>query len=109
MDFPKGNLGLSRRDAGKALSLLLATRKRDDRVHPGHARKMAAKLQALDYPAYFYEPGAGGHCSGKNNRERAHSLPWAPISFAVRSAGKPMAFDRWTETKGNVQQVSTGR
>ncbi|MER9757291.1 prolyl oligopeptidase family serine peptidase [Mesorhizobium sp. M0166] len=51
--------------------ILLATTKRDDRVHPGHARKMAAKLQALGYPAYFYEPGAGGHGPGKNNRERA--------------------------------------
>ncbi|MER9158358.1 prolyl oligopeptidase family serine peptidase [Mesorhizobium sp. M0778] len=51
--------------------ILLATRKRDDRVHPGHARKMAAKLQALGYPGYFYEPGSGGHGSGKNNRERA--------------------------------------
>ncbi|MER9331454.1 prolyl oligopeptidase family serine peptidase [Mesorhizobium sp. M0488] len=51
--------------------ILLATRKRDDRVHPGHARKMGAKLQALGYPAYFYEPGAGGHGYGKNNRERA--------------------------------------
>ncbi|MER8587031.1 prolyl oligopeptidase family serine peptidase [Mesorhizobium sp. M1338] len=51
--------------------ILLATTKRDDRVHPGHARKTAAKLQALGYPAYFYEPGAGGHGYGKNNRERA--------------------------------------
>lgn len=51
--------------------ILLATTKRDDRVHPGHARKMALKLQALGYPAYFYEPGAGGHGYGKNNRERA--------------------------------------
>ncbi|MES0157014.1 hypothetical protein NKJ81_26015 [Mesorhizobium sp. M0018] len=32
---------------------------------------MAAKLQALGYPAYFYEPGAGGHGYGKDNRERA--------------------------------------
>ncbi|EHK54585.1 prolyl oligopeptidase family serine peptidase [Allomesorhizobium alhagi] len=51
--------------------ILLATTKRDDRVHPGHARKMAAKLQVLGYPAYFYEPDAGGHSYGKNNRERA--------------------------------------
>ncbi|UVK50091.1 prolyl oligopeptidase family serine peptidase (plasmid) [Mesorhizobium sp. AR02] len=51
--------------------ILLATTKRDDRVHPGHARKMAAKLQALGYPAYFYEPSAGGHSHGKDNRERA--------------------------------------
>jgi prolyl oligopeptidase len=51
--------------------ILLATTQRDDRVHPGHARKMAAKLQALGYPALFYEPGAGGHGYGKDNRERA--------------------------------------
>jgi prolyl oligopeptidase len=51
--------------------ILLATSRRDDRVHPGHARKMAAKLQAMGYEAYFYEPAAGGHGYGKENRERA--------------------------------------
>jgi len=40
-------------------------------VHPGHARKMAAKLQAIGYEAYFYEPAAGGHGYGKDNAERA--------------------------------------
>ena len=38
---------------------------------PGHARKMAAKLQAMGYEAYFYEPAAGGHGYGKDNKERA--------------------------------------
>src|SRR5262249_40563147 len=52
-------------------SILIATSRRDDRVHPGHARKMAAKLQAMGYEAYFYEPAAGGHGYGKDNRERA--------------------------------------
>jgi prolyl oligopeptidase len=51
--------------------ILIATSRRDDRVHPGHARKMAAKLQALGYEAYFYEPAAGGHGYGKDNAERA--------------------------------------
>jgi prolyl oligopeptidase len=55
--------------------ILLATTRRDDRVHPGHARKMAAKLQAMGYrEAYFYEPPAGGHGYGKDNRERAHFM-----------------------------------
>jgi prolyl oligopeptidase len=40
-------------------------------VHPGHARKMAAKLQAMGYEAYLYEPAAGGHGYGKDNKERA--------------------------------------
>ena len=51
--------------------ILIATTRRDDRVHPGHARKMTAKLQAMGYEAYFYEPAAGGHGYGKNNKERA--------------------------------------
>jgi hypothetical protein len=32
---------------------------------------MAAKLQAMGYEAYFYEPAAGGHGYGKDNKERA--------------------------------------
>jgi prolyl oligopeptidase len=32
---------------------------------------MAAKLQAMGYEAYFYEPSAGGHGYGKDNKERA--------------------------------------
>ena len=32
---------------------------------------MAAKLQALGYPAWFYEPAAGGHGFGKDNAEVA--------------------------------------
>jgi prolyl oligopeptidase len=32
---------------------------------------MAAKLQALGYPAWLYELAAGGHSYGKDNRERA--------------------------------------
>jgi len=51
--------------------ILIATTQRDDRVHPGHARKMTAKLQAMGYEAYFYEPAAGGHGYGKDNKERA--------------------------------------
>ena len=51
--------------------ILIATSRRDDRVHPGHARKFAAKLQALGYAAHFYEPAAGGHGYGKDNAERA--------------------------------------
>ncbi|TWB06817.1 prolyl oligopeptidase family serine peptidase [Bradyrhizobium stylosanthis] len=58
--------------AGQAYPpILIATTRRDDRVHPGHARKMAAKLQAMGFEAWFYEPAAGGHGYGKDNKERA--------------------------------------
>ncbi len=54
--------------------ILIATTRRDDRVHPAHARKMAAKLQALGYDAHFYEPAAGGHGYGKDNAEAARFM-----------------------------------
>jgi prolyl oligopeptidase len=66
--------------------ILIATSRRDDRVHPGHARKMAAKLQAMGYEAYFYEPAAGGHGYGKDNRERA-SFTALGFSFLRRAIG----------------------
>lgn len=37
------------------------TSTRDDRVHPGHARKFAAKMQALGLPFLYYEKIEGGH------------------------------------------------
>ena len=35
--------------------MLITTNRRDDRVHPGHARKHAAKLCALGHVVWFYE------------------------------------------------------
>ncbi|MDZ4789635.1 MAG: prolyl oligopeptidase family serine peptidase [Hyphomicrobiales bacterium] len=66
--------------------ILLATTRKDDRVHPGHARKMAAKLQAMGYAAHFYEPAAGGHGYGKNNAERA-AFAALGYNFLRRSTG----------------------
>jgi prolyl oligopeptidase len=67
--------------------ILLATTRRDDRVHPGHARKMAAKLlQALGYPALFHEPAAGGHGYGKDNAEVA-SFAALGSAFLRRAIG----------------------
>lgn len=40
---------------------LLLTSRADDRVHPGHARKMAARLEEAGAPALFYESDSGGH------------------------------------------------
>jgi len=39
----------------------ITTNTRDDRVHPGHARKFAARLEAMDHDHVYYEETAGGH------------------------------------------------
>lgn len=41
----------------------ITTNTRDDRVHPGHARKFAAKLEAMGYPYLYYEQTFGGHAN----------------------------------------------
>ena len=47
------------------------TTTRDDRVHPGHARKMVARMQELGHPVYYFENTEGGHGSGAVNAQRA--------------------------------------
>jgi prolyl oligopeptidase len=47
------------------------TSTKDDRVHPGHARKMAARLQAMGLPFLYYENVDGGHSAAANLEERA--------------------------------------
>ena len=47
------------------------TSTRDDRVHPGHARKMAAKMQDMGYKIYYYENTEGGHGGTSTNEQRA--------------------------------------
>jgi prolyl oligopeptidase len=49
------------------------TTTKDDRVGPQHARKFAAKLAAMGKPYLFYEVIEGGHGSGANLKERAHT------------------------------------
>jgi prolyl oligopeptidase len=66
--------------------ILIATTRRDDRVHPGHARKMAAKLHKLGYGARFYEPAAGGHGYGKDNAETARFMALG-AAFLRRAIG----------------------
>ncbi len=48
------------------------TTTRDDRVHPGHARKMAAKMLAADEDVRYYENTEGGHGAGATNAQQAH-------------------------------------
>lgn len=43
----------------------------DDRVHPGHARKMAAKHEALGQTVYYHEYKEGGHSVGADHEEDA--------------------------------------
>ena len=54
--------------------VFIHTSTKDDRVHPGHARKAAARLEELGYPVLFYENTDGGHAAGANLRETARRI-----------------------------------
>lgn len=47
------------------------TSTRDDRVHPGHARKMVAKMEDMGHKVYYYENTEGGHAAAVTNRQIA--------------------------------------
>jgi prolyl oligopeptidase len=51
--------------------VLFTTSTRDDRVHPGHARKMMAKMESQGHPVWYYENIEGGHGGAANNRQSA--------------------------------------
>ncbi len=51
--------------------VFFTTSTRDDRVHPGHARKMVAKMHDMGYPVLYYENTEGGHAGASTNEQRA--------------------------------------
>ncbi len=51
--------------------VLLTTSTRDDRVHPGHARKFLAKLEEQGHEALYYENIEGGHGGAADNKQAA--------------------------------------
>ncbi|HEY9368646.1 prolyl oligopeptidase family serine peptidase [Streptomyces sp.] len=53
--------------------VLLMTSTRDDRVHPGHARKAAARLRELGHEVLLHENTGGGHAGASDNEQVAHN------------------------------------
>ena len=53
-------------------AVLFTTSTRDDRVHPGHARKMMAKMEDNGSDVTYYENIEGGHGGAANNEQAAY-------------------------------------
>jgi prolyl oligopeptidase len=51
--------------------VLFTTSTRDDRVHPGHARKMAARMLEQKHAVLYWENIEGGHGGAADNGQRA--------------------------------------
>lgn len=66
---------------------LILTSTRDDRVHPGHARKMMAKMSEAGKDVRYYENIEGGHGGAANNRQAAH-MDALYLTFLWQQLGK---------------------
>jgi len=68
--------------------VLLITSTKDDRVHPGHARKMAALLRAYGKKVWYFENVEGGHGAAADN-EQAAALDALAQEFLWRTLSPP--------------------
>jgi prolyl oligopeptidase len=64
------------------------TSTKDDRVHPGHARKMAKRFEEADLPFLYYENIDGGHSAAANQTERAKRTALEYVYLARRLMGE---------------------
>ena len=71
---------------------LFTSSTRDDRVHPGHARKMVARMKEQGHDVLYYENVEGGHAGAANNRQRAfmsalaYTFLWKQLGGAAGAA-----------------------
>ncbi|MEY4564322.1 MAG: hypothetical protein RLZZ618_3599 [Pseudomonadota bacterium] len=67
--------------------IFFTTSTRDDRVHPAHARKMAARMLAQGHEVLYYENIEGGHGGAADNDQRAH-LQALEFSYLWQQLGR---------------------
>ena len=67
-------------------ALLVTTSTRDDRVHPGHARKLVARLEEFGHDVSYYENIEGGHGGAADNKQAAFKSALA-YEFLWRTIG----------------------
>ncbi|WP_077033831.1 prolyl oligopeptidase family protein [Pelomonas sp. KK5] len=71
----------------KTPKVLFTTSTRDDRVHPGHARKMAALMESQGHPLLYWENIEGGHGGAADNEQRA-TMQALEYSFLWQQLGR---------------------
>ncbi|WP_395699273.1 prolyl oligopeptidase family protein [Aquabacterium sp.] len=71
----------------KLPKVLFITSTRDDRVHPGHARKMTARMTELGYAPLYYENIEGGHGAAADNVQKADMMA-LEFSFLWQQLGR---------------------
>ena len=86
---------------GRYPPVLFVTSRNDDRVHPGHARKMAARMQAMGADPLFWENVEGGHGGSADNAQTARRTALC-YSFLRRTIAADMQRADGTTTTGGA-------
>ncbi|MFI7549614.1 prolyl oligopeptidase family protein [Micromonospora sediminimaris] len=93
--------------------VLFITSTRDDRVHPGHARKLAARLREHGHDVSYYENVEGGHGAAANNEQRAFiealSLEFLWRKLAPSAEAVPaqrIRPEEWTPASGEARNIA---
>lgn len=71
----------------------ILTNTKDDRVHPGHARRMVERLRALGHPVLYYENTDGGHGQGINPEDKVR---WNALKYTYL----------WQRLGGSITKVN---
>lgn len=76
-------------------AVLFTTSTRDDRVHPGHARKMMALMEQQGHEVWYYENIEGGHGGAANNEQSAfmQALAYTFLHLKLFPVDRPSASD----------------
>ena len=83
------------KDGVKYPRTLFTTSTRDDRVHPGHARKMVAKMSAMGHDVLYYENIEGGHGGAADNKQAAfmsalaYTFLWQQLGMLQQAPQRP--------------------
>ena len=62
--------------------VFIETSTKDDRVHPGHARKMVARMREQGHEVLYYENTEGGHAAGANLKQHARRYALEYVYFS---------------------------
>ncbi|MBL8897315.1 MAG: S9 family peptidase [Planctomycetes bacterium] len=86
---------------------LFVTSTKDDRVHPGHARKMVARMQEQGHDVLYYENIEGGHGGAADSAQRAF-LSALSFRFLQRELGGASSPALAPERDGAAQRGARG-
>lgn len=69
--------------------VFFVTSTKDDRVHPGHARKAAMRMEDQDHDFLYYENIDGGHSAAANLKETAKRLALQHVYLMQKLSDEP--------------------